>query len=385
MSNSLPIYLDHAASTPLDSEVMQQMLTFMAEHYGNPSSTHSFGRSLRNAIEESRRTIADLLGAQPGEICFTSGGTEADNLAIKGLVESYQLSHVISTRLEHHAVTHPIETLEKEGKVRVTWLPVDHQGHIEMTDLREALEKDPKALVSLMHANNEIGTLHDIEAIGDMCAEFGAFFHSDTVQSIGCIQYDLSQLKVHCITAAGHKFNGPQGTGFLYVRKGTRLPAMIEGGSQERNLRAGTENVAGIKGLAIALEKTYATLPEKKAHLAKLKTFMHQQLKVLYPDLKINGNLDPNHSLPTVLNVSFPCGGEDQMLLFQLDMAGIAASGGSACSSGALIGSHVLREIGADKNGLLNSIRFSFGPTTTQEELIATLQKLKSLVKTPTM
>ncbi len=363
------VYLDHAASTPLDPAVFAQMQPFLLGHLGNPSSSHSFGRTLRNEIERSRRKIAQLLGAQPGEIIFTSGGTEADNLAIRGLVQAHALSHIISTRIEHHAVTHPIESLEKAGTVQVTWLGVDAQGHIDLGELRTALERDARALVSLMHANNEIGTRHDIESIGEVCAEYGAYFHSDTVQAIGCIQYDLSKLKVHCITASGHKFNGPQGVGFLYVRKGTRLQAQVEGGSQERNLRAGTENVAGIVGLAAALEKTYATLPQKVAHLRTMKIYLRDQLQSLFPGLGLNGETDLEKSLPTVLNVSFPYNGEDSMLLFQLDLAGIAVSGGSACNSGALIGSHVLREIGADQNALLNSIRFSFGLTTTRAEL----------------
>jgi cysteine desulfurase len=378
------VYLDHAASTPLDPEVFEQMRPYLLNHYGNPSSTHAFGRELRNAIEESRRTIAGLVGAQPGEICFTSGGTEADNLGILGLVRAHELEHIISTRIEHHAVTHPIETLAKGGK-EVTWLPVNEKGHIDLTDLQAALDRNPKALVSLMHANNELGSMHDVEAIGSLCTEYGAYFHSDTVQSIGCYRYNLAELPLHCISASAHKFNGPKGIGFLFVRKGTGLQSILEGGSQERNLRAGTENVPGIVGLAHALKKTYGQLEEKKAHLTQMKRYMKEQLQLLFPDLGINGETDENRSLPTVLNVSFPCGGEDAMLLFQLDLAGIAVSGGSACNSGALIGSHVLREIKASKNALLNSIRFSFGMATTKAELDFVLAQLKSLVKAPTM
>ncbi|MEO0472314.1 MAG: cysteine desulfurase family protein [Bacteroidota bacterium] len=374
------IYLDNAASKPMDPEVLEVMRPYLLEAFGNPSSTHGHGRALRNAIEESRRTIAGCLHAQPAEIFFTSGGTEADNLAIRGAVEAYDIKHVISSPVEHHAVTHTIEELEKAGKISVSWLSVDQYGRPDLNQLDQLLATSPRSLVSLMHVNNELGTISDIRHIGEMCHQYDALFHSDTVQSMGALPLPMDELKVDFATAAAHKFYGPKGVGFLYVRKGLHLPAQITGGSQERKLRAGTENVAFIVGMAHALQKCTTMLDKKQAHMLHLKQLLMQRLEAEVPGIAYNGPTDVEEAFCGVLNVALPCQGEDAMLLFNLDLAGISASGGSACSSGALIGSHVLRAIGANKNGLLNSIRFSFGMQNTPEEIEIVVAKLKEII-----
>ncbi|MEM6345009.1 MAG: cysteine desulfurase family protein [Bacteroidota bacterium] len=379
------IYLDNAASTPLDPEVFSHMQPWFLQHPGNPSSTHAYGRPLRNAIEAARRDIAKVIGAQTGEIFFTSGGTEADNLAIKGAVCGLGHKHIISSPIEHHAVTHTIENLVEKGEATVSWLQPDAKGNIDLQALEDLLKTHPKSLVSLMHGNNEIGTLNDIQAIGALCESYGALFHSDTVQTMGNLPINVQEINVHFLAASAHKFNGPKGTGFLFVRRGYKIPAQIDGGSQERNLRAGTENVASIVGMAAALQKCDRMMKEKQAKLWELKQHMKSLLETAFPDVRFNGETEPGKSLPTVLNVAFPCGEDDAMLLFNLDLAGIAVSGGSACNSGANIGSHVLRGIGADRSALINSVRFSFGSQNTKAEINQTLEQLKAIVKTPAM
>jgi cysteine desulfurase len=377
------IYLDNAASTPIDPEVLEQMMPFLAGHAGNPSSTHQHGRHLRGAIEQSRRTIAQCLGASPAEICFTSGGTEADNLAIQGAVSAYGIQHIISTRIEHHAVTHVLEQLEARGKVKVTWLQVDATGNIRHDDLRSALQTNPRSLVSLMHANNEIGTLHDIAAIGEICAAYDALFHSDTVQSMGHIPFDLQSLHLHFATASAHKFYGPRGIGFLYVRQGVRIPALFQGGGQERNLRPGTENVAGCVGMAFALQKCYGQLDTKNLHLWDLKQYMQERLLQEFPGTEFNGETARGMSLPTVLNTALPSQEEDPMLLFHLDLMGVSVSGGSACNSGANQGSHVLQGIGCSPERINRSVRFSFGLQNTRAEIDTTLDLLAEIISAP--
>jgi cysteine desulfurase len=373
------IYLDNAASSPMDPEVFEVMKPFFLENFGNPSSTHQHGRFLRNSLEQARRKISQILTVSPSEIYFTSGGTEADNMAIAGAVQGYQITHIVSTKIEHHAVTHAIEKLENQGLVNTTWLDVDAKGNIDLQQLREVLDKNPRSLVSLMHANNEIGTLYDIKAIGEICAEFDALFHSDTVQTMANMKIDLSQINVHFINASAHKFYGPKGVGFIFVRKGIKIPAIIEGGSQERSLRAGTENVASINGMAFALEKCYQTLEEKNQKLWGLKNYLKKRLQSEIPGIAFNGETEEGKSIPTVLNTIFPFGETDAMLLFNLDLAGISVSGGSACNSGANMGSHVLRGIGASKEALINSVRFSFGVQNTREEIDYVIEKLKEI------
>lgn len=364
----------------MDPAVFDHMKPILLDVAGNPSSTHAHGRELRNLIEQARRTIAGHIGAHPHEIYFTSGGTEADNTVIFGAVEGMEITHIISTRIEHHAVTHPLEHLEAEGRARITWLPVDSLGHIDLKELEAALQTEDKTLVCLMHGNNEIGTLHPIQEIGMLCQQHGALFHSDTVQTIGTQAINVQEVQLDCLAASAHKFYGPKGVGFLYLRKGIKLPALIQGGAQERGLRAGTENAASIAGMAFAFDRCCRMRTEKIAHLMDLKDYMRQELLANFPGVQFNGDQTPGKSLPTVLNVTLPCNDKDCMLLFSLDLAGISASGGSACSSGAVQGSHVLQQIGADTNTLQNAVRFSFGMANTRQEIDLTIAALKDLI-----
>jgi cysteine desulfurase len=373
------IYLDNAASTPLHPAVFEAMIPYLRDVQGNPSSVHAHGRKLRAAIEAARKEIAGLIGAAPAEIFFTSGGTEADNMAIKGAVEGIGVRHLITTRIEHHAVTHPAESLEKSG-LRVTWLPVDKTGHPDLHALDEALKVEPHALVSLMHANNELGTLLRIEEAAEICQRRGALFHSDTVQTMAHVHFDLTRLPIHFLSASAHKFYGPKGIGFCYIRSGTKIPALIEGGSQERNMRAGTENVACIVGMATALRRSYAEHAQNHAHLSALRARMRAGLQALVPGVCFNGPEAPEDSIPTVLNVAFPGTEVESMLLFNLDINGISASGGSACTSGSVKGSHVLAGIGCDPTRSANSVRFSFGVQNTMEEIDAALQRIGSFM-----
>ena len=373
------IYLDNAASTPMDPEVFEYMTPYLKDFYGNPSSVHDHGRKLRAIIERSRKEIASSLGAAPAEIVFTSGGTEADNMAIKGAVNGLGVKHIVSTRIEHHAVLHPIEGYEKQG-FPVTWLNVDSKGRPDLDQLNEVLTKHPNSLVSIMHANNELGTLVDLHAIGNICRAHGALFHSDTVQSMGQLKYNLSETPVDFITASAHKFYGPKGVGFLYVRSGIQLPSLLCGGSQERNVRAGTENVACIAGMSFALNKCYGMLESKSKHLLSLKNYLKAELEKRFPGIGFNGATGDQESIPTVLNVAFPSG-NDSMLLFNLDIAGISASGGSACTSGSLNTSHVLEGIGLPSSKAQNSIRFSFGIQNSKVELDVLLTKLDAIVQ----
>lgn len=374
------VYLDNAASAAMDVEVFEVMKPYFCDFVGNPSSIHSHGRKLRTAVENARKSIAQNLGAVPSEIFFTSGGTEADNAIILGAVEKYALTHIVSTTIEHHAVTHTIECLEKKGIVKATYLKVDSEGNISLEDLENVLANSPRTLVSLMHANNEIGTMIDLAAIGEICQKYNALFHSDTVQTMGNAAFDLHNTNVHYITGAAHKFYGPKGIGFMYVKNGFNIPAYIQGGSQERNMRAGTENVAGIVGMGFALNKCYAHLAEKEEKMWTLKSYMRELLIQNIPNVEFNGVQERGKALSNVLNVVFPCG-EDAMLIFNLDIQGISASGGSACTSGSNIGSHVLAGIGLAPQKAANSVRFSFGVQNTKEEIDYVVEKLKEIVK----
>lgn len=376
------VYLDNAASSPMDTEVFDVMKPYFCELVGNPSSIHGHGRKLRTAVENARKSIAQNIGAVPSEIFFTSGGTEADNAIILGAVAQYGLTHIISTTIEHHAVTHTVELLVKQGKVKATYLKVDSEGNISLEDLENVLTNSPRTLVSLMHANNEIGTMIDLVAIGEICKKYDALFHSDTVQTMGNVAFDLHNTNVHYITGAAHKFYGPKGIGFMYVKNGANIPAYIHGGSQERNMRAGTENVAGIVGMGFALNKCCANLVEKEEKLWTLKSYMREQLAANIPNVSFNGAQERGKALSGVLNVVFPCG-EDSMLIFNLDIKGISASGGSACTSGSNIGSHVLQGIGLEPNKAVNSVRFSFSVHNTKEEIDYVVATLKEIVNVP--
>lgn len=375
----MKVYFDNAATTAMDDRVIEAMLPFMKSHFGNPSSVHSHGREVRNAIEKSRKKVAELLNASPSEIFFTSGGTEADNTALVCGVETHGITHAISSPIEHHAVLHTLEILEKKGKIKLSLLEVNEQGEIDHAQLEALLKANPNSLVSLMHANNEIGNLNDLNLIGNLAKENGAFFHSDTVQTMGHYVHDLKTLPVDAIVAGGHKFHGPKGSGFLYVRKDKKIHPFIHGGAQERNMRGGTENVIGIIGIAKALELAYEDMPGHQAHVEQVKKQFIEKLLAEIPGVEFNGlsaNLDK--SLYTVLNVSLPPSEANRgMLLFNLDLEGISASGGSACSSGATVGSHVLRAL--NHNPERDSVRFSFSRFNTLEDVDYAIGKLKEL------
>lgn len=371
------IYLDNAATTPLDPEVIEVMVQTMQNEYGNPSSIHSHGRQAKTIVEKARKTIAQLLNAAPAEIFFTSGGTEADNMAIVRSIEAFGITHAITSPIEHHAVLHTLEELAKTGKIHLDLLRVDDKGNIDLGHLEELLANNPRTLVSLMHANNELGNLTDIQRVSEICQQYQAIFHSDTVQTMGHYPHNLSQMKIDFITGAGHKFHGPKGVGFLYINSNNKIKPLIFGGAQERNMRGGTENVYGIAGLAKALEIAYRDMEQHQSYIQGLKSYMIEELTKAIPTIQFNGNIEPQQSLYTVLNVSLPCTNMSDMLLFNLDISGISASGGSACSSGSDIGSHVLRAIQADPDR--PSVRFSFSKNNTKEEIDHVVAKLKEI------
>ncbi len=372
------IYLDNAATTAIDKEVLEVMKNTMEFQFGNPSSIHAHGREVRTIIENARKSVAKLLNASPAEIFFTSGGTEADNMAINCAINDYGITHAITSKIEHHAVLHTLEVLEKNGKIKLSFVNLDENGHVILEHLEVLLANNERSFVSLMHANNELGNLIDLEKIGDICEKYNAIFHSDTVQTLGHYAHDLSKLKVHFITCAAHKLHGPKGVGFLYINHTIKIKPMIHGGAQERNMRGGTENVYGIVGLAKALEIAYAELKDHQEYIQSLKSYMIDQLKYNIPGISFNGDINPDKSLYTVLNVSFPESEMGEMMLFSLDIAGISASGGSACSSGSNVGSHVLTAIGSPSNRA--AVRFSFCKYNTKEEIDIVVKKLLELV-----
>jgi len=373
------VYFDNAATTALDERVLEAMLPYMRGQYGNPSSVHSQGREVRTAVEKSRKKVAELLNASPSEIFFTSGGTEADNTALFSGIESHNIKHAITSPLEHHAVLHPLEECAKKGLIELSILEVDDKGAIDLSQLDHLLKRSGKSLVSLMHANNEIGNINDLRAIGGLCQEHDAFFHSDTVQTMGHYTHDLANTPVNAIAAAGHKFHGPKGSGFLYVKKDKKIHPYILGGAQERNMRGGTENVYGIIGIAKALEIAYEEMASHRKHIESIKAYFMEMIKTSIPEVEFNGlSGDLDNSLYTVLNISLPPSEDNRgMVLFNLDLQGIAASGGSACSSGATVGSHVLRALKHDPER--DSVRFSFSRFNTKEEIDYTVEKLKEL------
>jgi cysteine desulfurase len=371
------VYFDNAATTALDPEVLKEMYKVMENQFGNPSSIHSHGREVRTLIERSRKTIAGLLHTSPAEIFFTSGGTEADNMAIRCGIVDHKLTHAITTKLEHHAVIHTLQAMQKAGTIKLSYADVDSKGNIDYDHLETLLKDNERSFVSLMHANNELGTLNNIERVGGLCEAYNAMFHSDTVQTVGHYRHDLSKLKLHFMVCAAHKLHGPKGVGFLHINHKIKINPMIYGGAQERNMRGGTENVYGIAGLAKALEIAYTEMDQHQNYIQDLKNYMKAKLEQNVHGVSFNGETDPSKSLYTVLNVSFPEMEMADMLLFNLDIAGISASGGSACSSGSDIGSHVLTAIGASPDR--PSVRFSFSKYNTKEEVDYTVAKLKEL------
>ncbi len=364
----MSIYLDNAATTPLDPEVFEAMKPFMLEDFGNPSSTHAHGRKVRAAIESARKKIAELIQCTPGEIIFTSGGTEADNAILTEAVETYSLKHAITSPVEHHAVLHTLEKLEKSGKITIHYVKLDEKGHVDFHDLAVLLQQNPGALVSLMQANNEIGNVLDMYRVAELCEAYQAFFHSDTVQAIGHYRHDMRKLRISSMVAAPHKFHGPKGVGFMYIRKEKKIHSFIQGGPQERNMRGGTENVYGIIGMAKALEIAYRDMDQHTAYIRGLKAHMIEKLHECIPGVSFNGDsANLEKSLYTVLNVSLPETDNRDMVLFNLDLHGISVSGGSACSSGATQGSHVLAAL--YPGSMRGAVRFSFSKYNTIEEI----------------
>ena len=375
------VYLDNAATTPMDEAVREKVYEVMQENYGNPSSIHDEGRQSRTVVEKSRKSIASYLGVAPGEIFFTSGGTEADNMVVNCAVFDRGVNHIITSKIEHHAVLHPIERMEAMGYAKVNYVKLNPDGHVDLNHLEQLLQenKDQSTLVSLMHANNEIGNLLDIQQVGQLCKIYQALFHSDTVQTVAHLPLHIKESQADFITASAHKFHGPKGVGFVYINNDVQVKPFIHGGSQERNMRGGTENIYGIAGLAKAFELAYEDLEGQKQTVQELKAYMKKQFQAELPDVVFNGDTSPENSLYTVLNVGLPSSPNGEMLLFNLDIEGVSVSGGSACSSGSDIGSHVLNEILGDDNDRIN-VRFSFSKHNTKEEIDYAIGKVKELL-----
>jgi cysteine desulfurase len=376
----MDIYLDNAATTPVDDRVIETMIPYMKDVYGNPSSIHKHGRQTRAAIEKARRVFASKLNTSPAEIFFTSGGTESDNLAIFSCIHTYGLKHAITSRLEHHAVLHTLQELENRGQISLSYVQYDTLGNIDLMHLEELLSKNERSLVSLMHVNNEIGNITDINLVAAICKANNAFFHSDTVQSLSHYPIDLQQTEVDFISGSGHKFHGPKGAGFIYIKGKSKIKPLLYGGSQERNMRGGTENVAAIIGIAKAFEIAHESMLEDQKHIQQLKTRLIEGLQGNIPDVEFNGeSSNPEKSSYTILSASLPSSDDNEMLLFNLDIQGISASGGSACTSGSVIGSHVLQAL--DVVPSRGHIRFSFSRNNTMAEVeyvIAELTKIFS-------
>ncbi|MCL6296664.1 cysteine desulfurase family protein [Jejuia spongiicola] len=376
------VYFDNAATTQIRSEVINKMTEVMRNDYGNASSSHSFGRSSKSLIENSRKAIASYLNVSAGEIVFTSGGTEADNLVLQSVVRDLKVKHIITSKIEHHAILHTIEQLEKEYDLAISYVNVDKTGTIDYAHLEELLDISKKTLVSLMHINNEIGNILDIKRVAGLCKDKDALFHSDTVQSVGHYALDLQEVQLDFLAVAAHKFHGPKGVGFAFIRKNSGLKPLIFGGEQERGLRAGTESVHNIVGIEEALKHAYDNLDKESAYVRSLKQYFIEQLKLKIPLIKFNGNSgDMDKGTYTLVNVCLPVSPEKaSMLLFQLDLKGIACSKGSACQSGSSKGSHVLAEILSDEDLSKPSIRFSFSIYNTKDEVDYVINVLNELI-----
>ena len=375
----MKVYFDNAATTPMAKEVIEEIKPYLHTYFGNPSSTHSFGRKTRNAIEISRKKIANFIGAENNEIIFTSGGTEADNMALRCAVTDLKVQRIITSKIEHHAVGHTAECLKESHNIELVYLDTDEFGNPSINQLKELLHNNTKTLVSLMHANNEIGTLLPIEEVAWLCSQYDhVFFHSDTVQTMGHYYFDVKKLKIDFLVCSAHKFHGPKGIGFLYVNKTLNLNPIITGGSQERSHRGGTENLYGIIGLGKAMELAFTEIEDHQKQVSELKKYLKDELIKIDSRIKFNGEVQKEKSLYTVLSVRFPKDICNSMLLFSLDIHGIASSGGSACSSGSNKGSHVLAELPDQEN--YQSVRFSFSRYNSKEEVDYTLGKIRSII-----
>ena len=380
---SKQVYFDNAATTPMRQEVITRMTEVMSSNFGNASSSHSYGRSSKSLIEQSRKTIAGYLKCAASEIVFTSGGTEADNLVLRSAVRDLGITEIITSRIEHHAVLHTVEQLKKEYQIEVTYANLNAQGEVDETHLEKLLQSSNKKIVSLMHINNEIGNTLNLIRIATLCKANNALFHSDTVQSIGHYEIDLSEIPVDFLVASAHKFHGPKGVGFVFIRKNSGLKASILGGEQERGYRAGTESIHNIVGMQEALTLSYANLSTERSHIEDLKKYFIETLKKAIPNAVFNGNSeDFDKSTYTLLNVCLPLAPEKaSMLQFQMDLKGIACSRGSACQSGSNQNSHVLSEILDDDHLKRPSIRFSFSKFNTKEEVDYVVEVLSNFCK----
>ncbi|GGB64985.1 cysteine desulfurase [Flavobacterium suaedae] len=378
------IYLDNASTTALLPEVIEEITTILSTQYGNPSSTHSFGRSAKVVLETSRKTIAKLLNAEAREIIFTSGGTEADNLVIRSAVNDLKVQRIITAKTEHHAVLHTVEAVSKQYGTEVVYVNLKANGLPDLEHLEDILKDNKPTLVSLMHVNNETGTIFDLNAIGTLCHQYNAWFHSDTVQSVGKELLDLKNLPVDFAAASAHKFHGPKGVGFAYIKKNITLKGMITGGEQEKGLRAGTEAVHQIAGMAKALEIAYNNLEEERNYISGLKNYLLEQLEVAFPDFKVNGadegDNNSSHLFYNIVNVMLPLPDEKTaMILFHLDMKGIAVSRGSACQSGSVRPSHVLQELLSEEDIKKPSLRISLSHYNTKQDIDKLIEALKAV------
>jgi cysteine desulfurase len=372
------IYFDNAATTSLDPAVLEAMMPYLTEKFGNPSSIYSYGRETRMAVEQARKSVAKNLGAKPSEIFFTSGGTESSNTILNAAIHDLGCKHIISSPIEHHATLHTVEHLAKAHNIKLSWVNILHNGHIDVAHLEQLLNThEEKTIVSIMHANNEIGNMIDLYEIGALCKKNNAYFHSDTVQTVGHFPFNLRETPVDFITGAGHKFHGPKGVGILYVNENIKINPLFYGGAQERNMRAGTENLYGIVGFAKALELANESYEKDSTYMQSLKQYMHDQLLKNIPGVSFNG--DPfGNSLYTVLSTNFLKTDKTDMLLFNLDIHHICASGGSACSSGAQQGSHVIQAL--KKEGEIATVRFSFSKNNTRQEIDQVVSILSTLL-----
>lgn len=374
----MKVYLDNAATTPIGPEIIDLMTEMMRSHFANPSSIHSFGRESKIIVENARKSIAKLLNTSPGSIFFTSGGTEADNMAIKCAIHDHNIKHAITSKIAHHAVLYPLQDLAKDGVIKLSYVEIDKHGVVSLSHLEELLEDSDRTFVSIMHANNEIGTIQDLKRIGDICKDYNAIFHSDTVQTIGHYPFNMQELNVDFMAASAHKFHGPKGVGFIYISENVKIKPLLRGGGQERNMRAGTENIHGIAALAMAMEIAYENLEEEVKYIKNLKIYMIERLQEEIDDVQFYARCtDMDNSLYTVLSCHFPETDIAEMLLFNLDILGVACSGGSACASGGSKGSHVLAELLPDSKR--PGIRFSFSKYNTKKDIDFAVAKLKEL------
>jgi cysteine desulfurase len=372
------VYLDNASTTPLRPEVIAEMTQVLINDYGNPSSTHAFGRHSKNLVELSRKSIAKNLNCSAQEIIFTSCGTEANNFIIQSCIRDLKVERIITSKIEHHAVLHTVQILQKLYNIQIDYVNILPSGEIDLVHLSDLLSQEGKTLVSLMHVNNEIGTVLNLSRVSKICKQYQAYFHTDTVQSVGKTTFDLQETPIDFLVASAHKFHGPKGIGFAFIRKGIVLNPILLGGEQEKGMRAGTESVHNIAGMAKALELSYLHLDDEEKYITELKEYTISQLKAHFPEIKFNGN--PKETFYNILNVILPFSEEKtSMILFNLDMKGIAVSRGSACQSGSVKPSHVLAEILSEEDLKKPSLRISFSHYNTKDEIDYLIENLKLL------